>query len=548
MRRARIWTVLAIAVLAAGALVSAAPAFGAVGRGTFTQVTTPTRDFTFNFNPAVTNSFHVAGVTSLDVAAVDIECVLFIYGQHPESKILASDVPVASGGFSTTAVLPTNPPTNCRLRAIPAGIDVEGGDYIGSFTGPLMYTQELAVSKSASVPYAFNALVEEGDGAALLTDASSCTASALVTVDAPQMVAGPILIGCGFALPPTNVGPSGPSNASATQVDGHNAYLPGGVHDLLITTQGLAVTQPALTVSRQLASNGDTTIAEAATLVRCSHSNTYPPDATSCPSLVSTGVRFSRVTEVFRNGHQIKIRDTFTSTDHHAHTLALQYQNEVVNEAGGSTATGDVGYSFPGHPNTFHAANLGLSVTGLGPKAGTMFVRSDLHARSDDPTADTVGETWSRGPSNIRFSFATTDQYGLAYAVAVPASGSATLGFAISERWSTADVVPLAKLAVADMLPGVSVTSPANGARIRGSKTHVSGNLTAGANGLPTAVMVNGHKATITVHSSTSASYAVRFSEPLGRHQITAAATDAAGNARSASISIRNIHKKKKKK
>jgi hypothetical protein len=539
MRLGRVRLMFAVAVISAGAFVSAGAASAAPGTGTFTHISTPSKDLMFHYTIGVTNSFQVSGQTSLDVTSVDIDCVLFVHGQEPLVTTLHSGVSVTNGQFSTTATS-SSPPTNCRLRAIPTGVDVAGGDYIGSYTGPILYTEALGLTTDGTTQYAFAAYVEEGDGLALLNDAGSCGSDALVTVEAPQMLAGPLVISCAFSLPPANLDPSGAATRSAIQVDGRNAYLPAGVHNFLITDRGLAVTQSALSVSRHIASNGDTAITESATLMRCSNTNLYPPTTVSCPSLVSTGVRFTRVSTVFRNGHQVKVRDSFTSIDHHAHTSTLQYASAAVNQTSSGTATGNVGYTYPGHTSTFHPANLGQSVTGLGSKAATMFIRSDLRARSDDPTADTLAESWSRGPSKIFYSATSGDQFSLAYSLAVPSGGQGFLGFAISERWSTSDVNPLASAAVADMMSAPSITSPTNGARVHGKKTRVQGKLVAGANGLPTSVKVNGHKATITKHSSTSASYSVKFREAIGRHKITVTATDVGGNARTASIRIRN--------
>jgi Glucodextranase, domain B len=540
MRGGWVRVVAGVAMLAVSAMVSVgAPSAAAPGTGTFTQITTPAKDLRYTFKFGSANSFPVAGTASFDVSSVDIFCVVFLFGESPDTTLMATGVPVTAGEFSTTATFPSSsPPSNCRLRAIPSGVNVDN-DYLGSYTGPILYTNGLQVAKNGPVPYGYTGYVEEGDGLAVLTDAGSCGTEVVITVDAPQMLAGPVVLACAFSLPPANIDPTGSSTRSTVRVDGRNAYLPSGVESYLINTRGLALAQPPLSVSRHVAKNGDTTVTERATLMRCSQSNAYPPTSSSCPSLVSTGVRFTRVSLVFRNGHQTKIRDSFTSTDHQAHSLALQYVGEAVNQTDGG-ATGNVGYTYPHHSSAFHAASLGQQVTGLGSKAGTMVVRSDLRARTDDPTADTLAETWSHAPSKITYSTATHDQYGMQTSVKVPKSGTASLGFALSERWRTAQVKKLASSAITDMMSAPRITSPANGATVKGKTTTVKGTLRAGANGLPVSVKVNGHRARITRHGSTSATYKVRFHEPLGRHTITVKATDLAGNTRSASIRIRN--------
>lgn len=528
---------------AAAIVVPALAATAAPGLGTFTKITSPANTLTYHYAIGGTNHLHVSGQTSLDVTQVDIDCVTIVLGQPNELVHLADAVSVSSGSFSVNATFPNNPPTNCRMRAIPLGVDATT-DYLGAYAGPILYSDAFGVHKDgADKVYGYMAQNEEGDGVAVVTDVGSCGTEAVVTVDAPAMLAGPIMLTCLFSLPKGDIDPSGSARHSSIRVGGHNAYLPSVVHDFLIAPSGQnlsALTQSVLSVTRSIASNGDVTITESAPLMRCSGSDLYPPTSGSCPSLVSTGVRFQRVTTSWRNGHQARIRDTFSSTDHLAHTVTLQYFGAAENETGGGTATGNVGFSFPAHSSTFHASGLGQTVTGFGTKAGTLLIRSDLHASTDDPQADTIAGTWSRPPSKIIFDANEHDQFGMAYSVHVPAGGKGFLGFSNSERWLTADAKKLAALAIADMTVVPSITSPHSGATISGTSTTVKGALRAGANGLPASVKVNGHAAHITRTSATTATYRVTFTESIGKHTLRAVATDSVGNTASRSITVHN--------
>jgi hypothetical protein len=142
--------------------------------------------------------------------------------------------------------------------------------------------------------------------------------------------------------------------------------------------------------------------------------------------------------------------------------VTLQYLGAAENETGGGSAETSAGFSYPAHSGTFHASSLGQKVTGFGKKAGSLLLRSDVHAGADEPEADTIAATWSRPPSKITFSSdpSQRDQFGMAFSVKVPADGTGFLGFATSERWSTTDVKDLAKTAVAEMVTKPSVTSP----------------------------------------------------------------------------------------
>lgn len=535
---ARLAAVTALAAAVLGAPVVAASS----ASGTWTRITSPSSTSTYHYSIGATNHLHVVGQTSADVTQVDIECVTFILGQEVQVAHVAAAVPVSSGSFGVTGTLPNNPPTNCRLRAIPATVNVTT-DYLGSYTGPILYTDAFGLSTDSGKVYSYAAQSEEGDGAAVLTDVGSCGTQALVTVEAPAMEAGPIVLTCLFGLRDQDIDPSGNPRHSAIRVDGHNAYLPSGVQDFRGTPQSLTVAQSTLTVSRSIAHNGDVTITESAALKRCSVSDHYPPTTASCPALLPTGVTFQRITTFWRNGHQVRIRDTFTSTNHHAHTVALQYLGAVENESAGGSADSAAGFSYPKHSSKFRGSSLGQVVTGFGTKAGSLLLRSDVHARADDPQADTTAATWSRPPSKILFSSdpGEHDQFGMAYSVKVPAGGKGFLGFAISERWSTTDVKHLASMAAAEMVNPPSISSPHHGATIHGNSTKVKGSLRAGANGLPTKVSVNGHRAHITKTSSTTASYTVTFSESTGKHTITVRATDAAGNSARSSTSVKNV-------
>jgi hypothetical protein len=527
---------LALAITAIAAPVAAASA--SPGPGTFTQITTPSKDVLYDYKVGQTNKLHVAGRTSLDVTSVDVDCITSVVNEPPNVSHLASAVQVTNGQFSTDGFFPANPPTPCRLRAIPDGTDVSAGDYFGAYDGPIIRASAFGITKDgSSMPYSYVALASDGDGTAVLTDAGSCGVQVLVTIQAPQMQGGPIMLTCAFTLNSENLTASGTPTASEIKVDGHSSYLPSGVHSFLINNLGLGVAQTALAVSRKLSPNGDVTVIESAPLVRCSSSDVYPPTGASCPSTLPTGVTFIRASTVFRDGHQVRVRDTFISTDHHAHALSLQYLNSIQNETGAGTATGRVGYVFPGHGSSFTAQSFGDQISGLGSKVGTFYIRSDLYASSDDPDADTEAETWSRAPSEIQYDGSQADTFGMAYTLGVPANGAASLGFALSERWSSSDLGPLVSAASQDMLPGVSITSPRGGSKAHG-KTTVTGHLKAGANGLPVSVKVNGHKAKIHKTSLAAGTYKVTVHVSHKQHSIKSVAKDVAGNRATDSIKI----------
>jgi hypothetical protein len=531
---ARSLRLLTIAALVAAFTTALASADGATP-GTFTEITTPsgaTKTIQFKASPTTT-TLTVSGQASSDVTSVDIDCI-FVSSSGPGVTVLKAAVPVTGNAFSDVVTIPTLV-ANCRLRAVPSGVDPDT-DYLGAYSGPILYMWGVVPARDGSTTVGYQAVAERGDGMALATDATSCGPALIATVAPPTMaVLGLGRQACTVALPSGNVTISGTSTASSIKVSGHNAYLPGAVSTYLRGTLALTLPQPALTTGMSRASNGDLTITESAPLRRCSAGDLYPPTSVSCPSLTRTGVTFKRVTSMIRGSHQVRVRDTLTSTDGQAHPVSLQYLSQAE-----PVDAGAPGFLFPGRAH-FVVASPDQVITDLGTKAATVFIRSDIRAFDGEQSADTRALTWSRGPSRIQFSHdSPTGQFATPYALSVPAGGSAYLGFAVSDANRTSEVKPLSALATGEMVSTPTITSPANHAHLHGHSITVKGAVTRGANGLPTSVSVHGHAATLTVVSAARATYKVRFRLPFGTHKITATATDIAHNKRARSISITN--------
>jgi hypothetical protein len=367
-------------------------------------------------------------------------------------------------------------------------------------------------------------------------DAGQCGAADLRTITTPAMeTLGPLRSGsrCMFFLASSNITHGAPSSSTGIVVDGHIAYLPMHVSQFK-TFNSAGFTQTKLTTTLTRHTNGDLTVTESAPLVRC-NTDTYPPDSTTCTSSTKTGVTFMRTADFFRGAHQIRYRDSFRSTDGVKHTVRATYESMI-----GPPTAGTQGYRFPGHGSAFTVPTVDQVVTGLGTKAATLMVRSDIHAVSNDPQAETLGLTWSRAPSRVQFSHFDANTFVMPYTVSVPAGRSGYLGFAVSQAITTSGTTSVAALATREMVATPSVSSPKPGAVIHGHTTTVKGSVFLGANGLPTSVKVNGNAAKLTRVSATRETYVVTFSESYARHTITVVARDIAGNTRSKSIHVTN--------
>jgi hypothetical protein len=91
------------------------------------------------------------------------------------------------------------------------------------------------------------------------------------------------------------------------------------------------------------------------------------------------------------------------------------------------------------------------------------------------------------------------------------------------------------------MIEAPHISGPADGKVIKGHDTDVHGFVTAGANGLPAKVTVNGHTAHLKTVSETKATYQASFRESFGKHKLVVVARDDAGNSKSASVKVKNV-------
>jgi hypothetical protein len=500
-----------VALLGTGALVLAlqVPADGA--GATLTRITSPSGGSTF-LDRGGSPTMKVSGTTSSDVTTVNVYCVGGS-GATVVTTSVATSVPVTAGAFSVTAPVPhaTFSPV-CRLRAVPQGTDIH--QPLSAFSGPVVHLDRLQRLTLGAATFDFDLTAGSGAGAMEVHSAGDCGNAMLGVV--PDDQSTPFEFGgCVASLGPPTVAGSAPP----LRVDGHLAQLPFSVLD---------ADASALRLTVHTAKTGRVTWTESAPLVRCSGTG-------SCGTPTPTGVTFVRSGTFSADGHQIALRDSFTSTDGAKHRVQAVY-----GMGWNSPPTGALGFAFPGHGGGFHGSTAGQVVTGFTKRAATFVVRSDRFAGEGDPMAATRAVTWSRPPSRIAFATDDGSLFGMSYSLQVPKKGSVRLGFTDSDALRTSSARAMGARAVADVMRKPTITSPADGAVVVGRKTVVKGVVRAGVNGLPVSVKVNGHPATITATSGNRATYRVVFHEPGGKHTLTTVAKDAGGNARSASITVRN--------
>jgi hypothetical protein len=484
---------------------------------TFTHITTPTGPKTVLVD-GTTPHLTISGTASAGVNQVDIYCTRGT-DDPQDSQLIVAGVPVTIGSFSANPALPDLGSAGpvCRLQALPAGVQPDARATT-AYTGPVLHVDTVTRTSVGSDTVDFALTAGNGGGQMTGDSASHCGDGSLA----------PLLPGLGAAHGAAGCVGSLGGTSGSLRVDGHPGLLPPAVSAFTNDTS-------VLSASFHATRTGRLTWTESAPLMRCTGTDVYPPPSrTECGSVVPTGVRYQRQGTLDVSG-QVRLRDSFVSTDGHRHRLRVSYGMEST-----PPSTGSLGFAFPGRAFGFHGSQTGQVVSGLPNRAATILVRTDRFSAEGDPQAATRAITYSRRPARLAFSATDPTVFGMRYVLTVPRNAGARLGFTDSVAILTRTAQRLGRQAAAAMMPSPRITSPSRGAVLAGTRTVVKGVARAGANGLPVSVTVNGHGATLTRVSAARARFKAVFDEPPGKHRLTAVARDAGGNQRSTSITVRN--------
>jgi hypothetical protein len=237
---------------------------------------------------------------------------------------------------------------------------------------------------------------------------------------------------------------------SGIQVDGANAYPPARATFI----NGSATGRPSMTYSYSLdPSNGDFEIDESDPIVKCPMT-TYPPDATSCPSFSTTGVRLDRTISQESDGHLVFVTDTWTSTDAAMHTVDLQPINSQ--SFGGNAPM--VAYRFPGEGSfTTHAPDDVVTFSPDLPGGIFVNVQGSPDGAHDTGQGAIVFDR-AASPATFYEGFPGSSAMYLQQSGTVPAGSSTTFRYAYAQAYTCAEVAALAQTAASRF--GGSVSSP----------------------------------------------------------------------------------------
>ncbi len=435
-----------LSVFAAVTFVS--PAAAAI---TKSRVTRPTARQTYAiYNWDVPNTIAVQGTTDSTAPMTDKVDLRCFYGDNGQSHLLQAGVSLApNGSFSVPAasLYPISPAV-CRLRAVPAG----STDNRPVFSGPLMIVgglrnEGIIGGPNAGTAWDFSVYAQQVSAAAIYASIGDCGMDESYLFDNAYGRTANVFA-CNAFFSGRNLNGLGDTR-SEMQVDGQDAYASAQAVGMFNRTGACppacdgSQDNPGLPpLSYSLAqnhANGDVTIKESESIVRCPIATPFPPGRASCVAFSPTGVKVQRTINQTGGGHVVWITDSYSSTDGKAHALDLLYQNnQRVSPFAGLAA--DVGYRFPNRSTyTSYARGQTVSVPG-GPRS---ILIKNLTADDGDPYTGQGAITYATAPSQILFittAGSPHSDFTMHYKASVPASGTRSYTFVYSTDFTTAAV------------------------------------------------------------------------------------------------------------
>ena len=478
-----IWRASLVGLAVIGSLAYAPRAGAAV---THSQITAPSDPTYLTYNADVPNNVTVSGTSDGSSASSDKVDLLCYFGASSHETILTGIAVDAGGNFSTavpaSSFVSVNPffpvpQRTCVLRAVPSGTTPSappGGS--SSFAGPRVAPGRHRTGKLLSGPntglvdnfFIFRAQLAGQLG---YNSLGSCGLRISYVYDpanfGPSNNASNPLFFCNDFLWWQNGSTTATSTdlqatRSELRIDGTDAYLPANAERIYSGAASNAG-YPALSFSDSVdPMTGSLTITESERAVTCQpQPATYPPTSASCSSFTTAPVVFRRTLVQSANGRTVSLIDHWSSTDHSAHAIDLQLENEVFDD------NGDAAFEFPWVSSAYHTPAKGDAVPAAPRGPGSIYVKESLAAADGDQSHPQGAITFSDPPNGGLFTAANhlggfgseSDTLVLDYQRTVPATGSLPMGFIYSDAFTTADVTAAAHAAEATFRPDTRITS-----------------------------------------------------------------------------------------
>ena len=523
----------AVLIAAIACLASALGAASAEAILSVTHITTPSvTTYPLSDNTAEGAPITISG-TVLGAKELDIRC--YYSAAETGYYTIAQEVPVSeeTGTFTTTAARSkfASHPVLCRLRAVPTGAKLSlPPTEEEEFNGPLV----APASFELGTPY-YSATSNSPTGYLYAQQAEGCGLESHLVVPA-TLIASNYLFYCNAGI----VDAPG-KGEPGTLIDGAAAYGPaaGAKIEETLKTKAPLPGAPQITIVNKSfdETNGNMSVTERDPFVRCSpEANIDPPTETSCTSFAATGVTLERTWTFGSADHVATMLDVWRSTDGKAHEVATNYYNEFEQ----NKKVGEQGaFLFAG--TSAFAGTTAEETIGLPSGPGTIFYKHNNTTTEAGDSIEPQGAiAYDRPPSGpLKVTEPTNGGsnntiYFAPYALKVPANGSSVLRMTFIQGFGLPEIRSAAETAIAGFAPSVSITAPANGASVGTASPSVTVSGTAADSGAIASVSVNGVAATLGAGGSWSASVPLK----AGSNALTATATDQAGLARTASVTV----------
>lgn len=509
--------VLTLALAAVSA--AAAPALAAAYT---TNITSPgpgplgPNYLTYSYDAGTT--FDIEGTTDLaDGSKVDIGCY---YGDSVSG--VAFTVNVSAGHFSVPDADPsTIALLACTLRAVQ---DTDSAPDLSNKTGPLLGVGDY--------DYDFDYLVSGGPNSGKHTGFSESQAgtrgqSAFTSIGdtaldqsyADPTSSNPLFNDAGYFAPVDGTGAR-----SLLRIDGTNAFFSAQIAGLAASVGDEGSDEanlPDVGFTRsQDAATGNVALLDSEGIVVCSNGNTRASG--DCTAFQDSHVKVNRTVEIDHDGQQQVVTDVFTSTDGNAHGLDGIYENDTTTDTSGWQFPGDASYST-------RTAGTTVAVPDAAPQS--VLVRYD--ASDDSESVDNPRGAITEGAKPDSYRFLYDGSLGIGYTRTVPATGSLVIKQVFSTAVSNGDLAALrADAEDRATSPTLTITSPADGARVGTPRVAVTGTV-ADVGGV-TSLTLNGAPVAVAANGTWASTVGLRD----GANAITAQAADRYGNTATASITV----------
>jgi hypothetical protein len=526
----------AVATLIAAAMIAGSPAANAGGvDATTITVTGVPAGYTI-INTATSTAVVTASGTATGGGSGDTVDVRCYTDDTNAFKTFATSVPVSnSGAWSATGPLTSISGFRCRLVAVPHGWSIALNDP-GSATfqrsAPVL-TGSVHSSSRTSGPntgttYDYDLASISSQVSNEVDSVAGCGPESAMST--PALQDGDYLWVCMVDLFATDDGDEGGPTASASvKIGGHDAFTPDSINDTLALTHGAISYRFS-----QNRANGNLVVNETDPYYYCRTLTNGFVDGSNgndCPALQYSGVTLHRTYTTANGGQAVVVSDTFQSTDHAKHPLALEYTNDVDEDGPippSFKLPGASAFSVPASGTTGNVTTW--------PKIGSFDVREDsTPAVSPSVTHPAGAVTWSSRPTSAYFSI--PEEFFLNYTRTIPASGSFTLTHSLAMSSTQTEVNKLAAAQVKADRPTLSFHAPS---RSHQHSLVLRGRVVNGGNGAITSVTVKvgstkAHKVKV------SAQGAFRFRARLkkGRNHIEVSGKDPVGNVAKSAHTVR---------